>query len=81
MTPPAMDPRPQGTRGEESGQPAKPEPSPAGTRRRLQVLAARSWSPRAIEKETGIAARLIRRVLVAHEHVRLAASGPDGGLI
>lgn len=69
MTPPAMDPRPQGTRGEESGQPMKPEPSPAGTRRRLQALAARSWSPRAIEKETGIAAQLIRRELDGYDEL------------
>ncbi|MGH3402779.1 MAG: hypothetical protein ACRDRJ_09785 [Streptosporangiaceae bacterium] len=34
-----------------------------GTRRRLRALAARSWSPRALERETGIPAWVISREL------------------
>jgi hypothetical protein len=43
--------------------PRKPAPSGVGVRRRLQALAARSWSPEAIERETGIPAQLISREL------------------
>jgi hypothetical protein len=46
-----------------SGPGQRPEPSPAGTRRRLQALAARAWSPGAIERESGVPARLIQRDL------------------
>jgi hypothetical protein len=70
---PATDP--QGFRGEESGQSMKPQPSPEGTRRRLQALAARSWSPQALEKETGIAARLIRRELDGHDELAQKLAG------
>jgi len=42
-------------------------PSAVGTRRRLRALAARSWSPRALEKETGIPARVIRRALDGYD--------------
>ncbi|MGH3408235.1 MAG: hypothetical protein ACRDRJ_37905, partial [Streptosporangiaceae bacterium] len=38
-----------------------------GTRRRLRALAARSWSTRALEKETGIPAQVIRRELDGHD--------------
>lgn len=44
-------------------------PSDVGTRRRLRALAARSWSPQALEKETGIPARIIKRELDGYEDV------------
>jgi hypothetical protein len=46
-----------------SGQPPSPEPSAIGTQRRLRALAARSWSPEAIERETGIPSQLISLAL------------------
>jgi hypothetical protein len=54
----------------------RPAPSPAGTRRRLQALAARSWSPAAVERETGIPARLIQRELDGYDDLppRLAGA-------
>jgi hypothetical protein len=56
--------------------PDRPPPSPTGTRRRLQALAARSWSPRALANETGIPARLISRELDGHDDLdpRLAGA-------
>jgi hypothetical protein len=42
-------------------------PSTVGTRRRLRALAARSWSPRALEKETGIPAEVIKRELDGYD--------------
>jgi hypothetical protein len=56
--------------GDEPGgpaQPGSPGPSAVGTQRRLRALAARSWSPRAIEKETGVPAWLIQRELDGHD--------------
>lgn len=41
----------------------RPRPSQAGTRRRLRALAARAWTPAAIEKESSIPAGLIGREL------------------
>jgi hypothetical protein len=46
-----------------SGQPPRPGPSPVGTQRRLRALAARSWSPEAIERETGIPSQLTHLAL------------------
>jgi hypothetical protein len=46
-----------------SGQPPRPRRSPVGTQRRLRALAARSWSPEAIERETGIPSELISLAL------------------
>lgn len=51
----------------DSGQPGAPRPSAVGTQRRLRALAARSWSPRAIEQETGIPAWLVKRELDGHD--------------
>lgn len=42
---------------------SRPELSPVGTRRRLRALAARSWTPAAIGKESGIPAVVIGREL------------------
>jgi hypothetical protein len=69
MTPPAANPRrnQSGDRSAGSGPSASPGPSAVGTRRRLRALAARSWSPQAIEKETGIPAQLIRRDLDGYD--------------
>ena len=53
----------------DSGQAVSPLPSAVGTQRRLRALAARSWSPRAIEKETGIPAWLIKRELDGHDEL------------
>jgi hypothetical protein len=39
--------------------PSRPEPTPAGTQRRLQALAARGWWPGAIARATGIPAPAI----------------------
>jgi hypothetical protein len=50
-----------------SGSPESAALSAAGVRRRLQALAARSWSPEAIERETGVPAQLIRRELDGHD--------------
>jgi hypothetical protein len=50
-----------------SGLPEKPTPSALGAQRRLRALAARSWSPEAIERETGIPAQLIKRELDGHD--------------
>lgn len=49
------------------GVPEKPVPSAIGAQRRLRALAARSWSPEAIERETGIPAQFIRRELDGHD--------------
>jgi hypothetical protein len=49
------------------GLPERPAPSAIGAQRRLRALAARSWSPEAIEKETGIPAQFIRRELDGHD--------------
>jgi hypothetical protein len=56
-----------GDRSAGSGPSESPGPSAVGTRRRLRALAARSWSPQAIEKETGIPAQLIRRDLDGYD--------------
>jgi hypothetical protein len=61
----ATGPR-QGRSGEQPAAPSQsgnPGPTVVGTQRRLRALAARSWSPQAIEQETGIPAQLIRREL------------------
>jgi len=64
-----MTPTPPGTgraraTGPGTAQQQQPTgPSAAGTRRRLRALAARSWSPSAIEWETGIPAPMISRGL------------------
>jgi hypothetical protein len=42
-------------------------PSFAGTRRRLRALAARSWSPQAMERATGIPELVLRRGLDGYE--------------
>ena len=69
MTPPAVNPRRDRPGGQSAGavQPGNVGPSAVGTRRRLRALAARSWSPEAIEKETGIPAQLIRRDLDGYD--------------
>jgi hypothetical protein len=54
-------------------------PSPVGTRRRLQALAARSWTPEAVEKETGIPARLIRRELDGYDDLAPELAGHIAG--
>jgi hypothetical protein len=46
-----------------------PQPSRWGTQRRLQALASRGWSPRAIQAATGIPARRITTAL-AGRHAR-----------
>jgi hypothetical protein len=48
-------------------QPGTSRPSAVGTQRRLRALAARSWSPRAIEQETGIPAWLVKRELDGYD--------------
>jgi hypothetical protein len=77
MEPVSEEPRWNRSRdhGTEPDRIPKPEPSPAGTRRRLQALAARSWSPRAIEKETGIAAWLIQRELDGYDELAPELAG------
>jgi hypothetical protein len=47
----------------------QPVPSGAGAQRRLRALAARSWSPRAIEWETGVPAPLIWRGLQNRDEI------------
>jgi hypothetical protein len=57
-----------------------PEPTSWGTRRRLQALASRGWSPRAIQAATGIPARRItsaiagQRVTSQDLNLRVAAA-------
>lgn len=69
MTPAAADPRrePLVDPSVADGQSRSLRPSAVGLRRRLQALAARSWSPQAIQKETGIPARLIKRELDGYD--------------
>jgi hypothetical protein len=69
MTPPVPDPHPGGSHWEGPGQFPRPEPSPTGTRRRLQALAARSWSPEALESQMGIPAHLISRELDGYDEL------------
>jgi hypothetical protein len=69
MTRHAADPHREQLGGQ-SAAPGESEnlgPSAVGTRRRLRALAARSWSPEAIEKEAGIPAQLIRRDLDGYD--------------
>jgi hypothetical protein len=47
--------------------PHTPAPSAVGACRRLRALAARSWSPQAVEQETGIPAPQVRRALDGYE--------------
>jgi hypothetical protein len=49
-----------------------PEPSGWGTQRRLQALASRGWSPRAIQAATGIPTRDIMAALISQ-----GATSPD----
>jgi len=69
MARPGANPRrdQSGDRSAGSGPSENLGPSAVGTRRRLRALAARSWSPQAIEKETGIPAQLIRRDLDGYD--------------
>jgi hypothetical protein len=69
MTSSAPRPRPGSSARELAGsdQITSTGPSAVGTRRRLRALAARSWSPRALERETGIPAQVIRRELEGHD--------------
>ena len=69
MTSPSAGPRQKRPEGQSSvsGQPGANSLSAVGAQRRLRALAARSWSPRAIEKETGIPAWLIKRELDGHD--------------
>ena len=46
-----------------------PEPSPAGTQRRIQALMAMAWSPGAIERAAGIPAASIRRALADKQRI------------
>jgi hypothetical protein len=64
---PRRRPGPSGGGFASSGQSASLGPSAEGTCRRLRALVARSWSPRALEKETGIPAQVIRRELDGHD--------------
>jgi transcriptional regulator with XRE-family HTH domain len=44
-------------------------PSARGAQRRLRALAAISWSPQAIEQETGLSALLVSSVLESHRNL------------
>jgi hypothetical protein len=56
----------------------RPEPTAIGTRRRLRALAARAWSPEAIEHETGIPAAITRRELDGRDGIAdIVASAYD----
>jgi len=67
MPPPGMQPRLQ----QAAGQAAPPGagPSAAGTQRRLRALAARSWSPQAIQRETRIPASLVSSALYSRDDI------------
>lgn len=75
MSPPAPDQDPRRTLGPVPDLPERPPPSPTGTRRRLQALAARSWSPQALARETGISARLISRELDGYDDLDPRTAG------
>jgi hypothetical protein len=49
--------------------PARAAPTAAGTTRRLRALAARSWTPQAIEQAAGIPARDVQRLLSGYRQV------------
>jgi hypothetical protein len=67
MTPSAAQPRQQ--RAADQSAPPSAGPSAVGAQRRLRALAARSWSPQAIEKETRIPAPLISSALYSRDDI------------
>src|ERR1700722_9154068 len=77
MKPTAGDPRRKQRRGGRADpDPVRtPTPSPTGTRRRLQALATRSWSPEALEKELALPAWLIRRELDGYDGLAPGLAG------
>jgi hypothetical protein len=46
-------------------EPARPQPTPWGTQRRLQALINRGWSPQALQDATGLPARLTLAAVTA----------------
>jgi hypothetical protein len=52
--------------------PARPQPTPQGTRRRLQALMNRGWSPQAIQAATGIPAARITAAVTGRRQPALA---------
>jgi hypothetical protein len=70
MTPPAGPRREQPTKERTSpAQPPETMPTARGAQRRLRALAARAWSPQAIEQQTGIPAPLLSRSLARRDDI------------
>jgi hypothetical protein len=51
--------------------PGRPDPTPAGTRRRLQALMNRGWSPAALEQAAGLPAAAVSAVVAGRRGARL----------
>jgi hypothetical protein len=66
---PSSAAQPRRQQAAEQSAPAIAGPSAEGTQRRLRALAARSWSPQAIQKETRIPAPLISSGLYSRDDI------------